>query len=186
MPVIKTLVATIVMTASLGIAPQATAEPTIDGGGAHPVDTKPPPSPKLIKARILRSGKATISADAPRQIREIIRAGNQIVGKPYLYGGGHSSFRAAGYDCSGTVSYALRGAKLVSSPLASGGLMSWGQRGYGRWISVYANSGHAFMQVAGIRLDTSREGDPGSSKGPRWRPVLRSPRGYQIRHPRGL
>ena len=165
---------------------QTPVVPSADNGGAQPVEQPPAARPRKIRARILANGKAWISPDAPAAVRKIILAGNQIVGRPYSYGGGHTSFRSLGYDCSGTVSYALHGAKLVHMPLASGDLMSWGKRGRGRWITVYANGGHAFMQVAGIRLDTSRQGDSRGGKGPRWRKLLTATPGYTQRHPRGL
>lgn len=179
-------------TGVLSSAQPAKAVPTsgyFDLGGAQPEQkpsTPPPADPKKIRARISPNGKATISADAPSVVRRVIQAGNQIVGKPYVYGGGHASFYSSGYDCSGTVSFALRGGRLLSSPMASGGLAGWGRSGSGKWITVFANGGHAFMHVAGIRLDTSAAGDSRGGKGPRWRPVLRSTAGYTSRHPRGL
>jgi len=170
---------------SLGTPPAShAAETQAMPGGTQPGEL--PPRPKIIRARILANGKASIPKDAPLKVRQVIKAGNRIVGKPYVYGGGHSSFSAGGYDCSGTVSYALHGGKLVSSPLASGDLMGWGRSGRGRWITVYANGGHTFMQVAGVRLDTSRAGDPGGGKGPRWRTILRETDGYSSRHPQGF
>jgi cell wall-associated NlpC family hydrolase len=119
---------------------------------------------------------------APRRVQRAIAAANRIVDKPYRYGGGHGSFEDSGYDCSGTVSYALHGAHLLSAPRASSGFTSYGQPGKGKWISVFANSGHAYMIIAGLRLDTS---GPGES-GPRWRPEWRSGKAYVKRHPGGL
>lgn len=104
------------------------------------------------------------------------------MGKPYIYGGGHGRFEDKGYDCSGSVSYALHGAGLLERPRDSTGLESWGADGEGAWISVYANTGHAYMVIAGLRFDTS--GDGGS--GPRWRPASRSGSGFVVRHPAGL
>jgi cell wall-associated NlpC family hydrolase len=169
----------------------ASTVPEGTGGIQYPGGTSPDPEPPNLKplptkARLLKSGQASVPSGAPAQVQAVIKAGNQIVGKPYLYGGGHSSFKSSGYDCSGSVSYALHGGKLLSRPMPSGPLMSWGKSGKGDWITVYANSGHAYMQVAGLRLDTSAAGDPGGGKGPRWRKVLRSSSGYVARHPKGL
>src|SRR5690606_9679767 len=94
-------------------------------------------------------GIAQAPPGAPEAVRRVIAAGNAIAGLPYIYGGGHGSFKAAGYDCSGSISYALAAAGLLSAPLDSTGFMSWGEPGPGRWITVYANAGHAYMVVAG-------------------------------------
>lgn len=126
---------------------------------------------------------AVAPADAPQQVKDAIAAANQIVGKPYKYGGGHGSWQDSGYDCSGTVSYALHGAGLLDRPEASGDLESWGVRGKGAWITVYANGGHAYAVIAGLRLDTS--GDR-SGTGPRWHTDMRSGSGYVVRHWSGL
>jgi len=131
-------------------------------------------------------GVAYAPATAPDAVKNAVWAANQIVGKPYVYGGGHGSFRSTGYDCSGTISYALHGGGLLDSPLDSSSFMSWGDGGPGSWITVYTNPGHAFVVIAGMRLDTSAAGDPSGAKGPRWRPVLRSTRGFHSRHPVGL
>jgi hypothetical protein len=120
-------------------------------------------------------------------VQEAIWAGNKIRHKPYIYGGGHAAFIAAGYDCSGSVSYVLHAAGLLASPFDSSDFMKWGQKGIGQWITVYTNPGHAFVQIAGIRLDTSAEGDPHPTKGtgPRWRPIMKAIRGFMPRHPVG-
>jgi len=137
------------------------------------------------------TGKATLSADgrtavapagAPPQVQAAIAAANRITRKPYRYGGGHGRFRDTGYDCSGAVSYVLHGAGLLDRPLDSSGLSAWGRRGRGSWITVYANPGHAYMIVAGLRFDTSGRGEDG----PRWRREPRSGSGYVIRHAGGL
>ena len=119
-------------------------------------------------------------ADAPRSVRRAIRFANQIVDKPYRLGGGHRlPWRLdSAYDCSGTVSWALHGARLLRSPLPSGSFRRWGDPGLGRWISVYYNGGHAYMTIAGLRLDTSMV--PGS--GPGWSTKMRSSAGYAVRH----
>jgi hypothetical protein len=136
-------------------------------------------------AAILPDGYAAAPADAPPAVQQAIWAGNQLIGLPYLYGGGHASFIASGYDCSGTVSYALHGGGLLSAPLDSTQFMTWGLAGPGAWITVYADAGHAFVEIAGIRLDTSAAGDPGGLSGPRWRPLLDSTSGYVATHPAG-
>jgi cell wall-associated NlpC family hydrolase len=125
---------------------------------------------------------AVAPADAPPEVKDAIAAANEIVGKPYKYGGGHGSWNDSGYDCSGTVSYALHGAGLLDSPLSSGEFGGWGVRGEGEWMSVYYNSGHAYAVIAGLRLDTSGTG----GRGPRWHTDMRSTDGYSVTHWRGL
>jgi peptidoglycan hydrolase-like protein with peptidoglycan-binding domain len=125
---------------------------------------------------------ALVPVSAPAQVRDAILAANRIVGKPYRWGGGHGSFEDAGYDCSGTVSYALNGAGLLGAPRDSGGLTTFGADGPGQWMTIYANSGHTYIVIAGLRLDTSGSG----GEGPRWRPEPRSAGGYTVRHPTGL
>jgi cell wall-associated NlpC family hydrolase len=118
------------------------------------------------KAR-LRDGKAIPPSDAPSRVVGVIEAANRIAkGKDYCYGGGHSSFKSRCYDCSGSVSYALHGGRLIDQPMDSRGFMRWARRGKGKWITVFANGGHAFMVVAGLRFDTSmtRGAGPGWSK----------------------
>jgi hypothetical protein len=115
-------------------------------------------------------------------VKEAIWAGNRIQSKPYKWGGGHGSWKDSGYDCSGTVSYVLHRAGLLNTPLVSGAFARWGKGGTGRWISIYAHGGHAYVILAGLRLDTSGNGE----RGPRWRLEPRSPRGFAVRHPRGL
>ncbi len=134
------------------------------------------------KARLTSAGLAIPPVEAPPKVKAAIRAGNRIARKPYKYGGGHALLNDSGYDCSGSVSYALRGAGLMSSALASTGFMSWGRRGRGRWITVRANAGHAYMVIAGLRFDTSAS----KRTGTRWSAQMRSPRGYVATHPPGL
>jgi hypothetical protein len=129
-------------------------------------------------------------ASAPRRIKRVIRAANQIVEMPYVYGGGHRPFSSGldrGYDCSGSVSHALHGGRFLRSPLPSGALMSWGHSGPGTWLTVYANGGHAYLVVAGYRFDTSmHDADaPGPATGPRWSRTLRRSSSFVARHPRG-
>jgi peptidoglycan hydrolase-like protein with peptidoglycan-binding domain len=135
--------------------------------------------------------KATMSSDglhavapaaAPEQVKDAITAANRIVGRPYKYGGGHAKWEDSGYDCSGTVSYALHGAGLLSRALSSGEFGSWGVSGNGSWLTVYYNGGHAYAVIAGLRLDTSGSG----GSGPRWHTDIRSGSGYSTTHWRGL
>ncbi len=135
------------------------------------------------------NGRAVAPRGAPARVRRVITAANRLVRKPYRYGGGHGTFSSGldtGYDCSGAVSYALHGGDLLEGQLDSGSFMGWGAAGTGAWITIYANRGHAYVVIAGLRLDTSAAGDPRGVKGPRWRPTLRSSRGFKARHPVGL
>ena len=161
-------------------------------GGAEANPSLPPPvreDPNVPatapgeKAQLTADGLAVAPASAPQAVKDIIAAGNKIAKLPYRYGGGHNeSFQDSAYDCSGSVSYALRGANLIDSPLPSGDLESWGQGGQGQWVTVYANSGHAFMTVAGLRFDTSGRTNSGS----RWQKDMRDTSAYVARHPSNL
>jgi hypothetical protein len=145
------------------------------------------PAPSGSTAVLNPDGSATAPADAPRQVRKAINAGNRIRFKPYLWGGGHRSFKSSGYDCSGAVSYLLHAAGMLKRPLASGPLMKWGSPGVGSWITVYANSGHTYVVVAGLRYDTSAVGESlNQGSGPRWRSTARSATGYAARYYPGL
>jgi hypothetical protein len=128
-------------------------------------------------------GHAIAPESAPEEVKAAIDAANRIVGKPYKYGGGHGRWNDTGYDCSGAMSYALHGAGLLDRPLASGDFMSWGRSGPGSWITIYANSGHGFLVIAGLRFDT---GWNNAGKGPRWSEEMRPTDGYTVRHPAGL
>jgi hypothetical protein len=143
------------------------------GGDCHPVGP-------AGRARLV-NGMAIPPSNAPYRVKQVIWAANEIRNKPYVYGGGHRTWRSAGYDCSGAVSYALHGGRFLSSPLDSSAFMRWGRGGFGRWITVYANSGHAYAVIAGLRWDTSGTG----GNGPRWSETMRSSAGYRIRHPSG-
>jgi cell wall-associated NlpC family hydrolase len=169
-------------------APAAPGEVKPTTGGAAVgvlADTKPELLVPGHTAHIV-NGLAAAPIDAPPAIQEIIWAGNQIVGLPYIYGGGHASFISPGYDCSGTVSYALHGANLLSTPMDSTEFMGWDSAGVGTWVTIFANGGHAYMTVAGIRLDTSPANDPSNLPGPRWRPLRPENAGFTVRHPTGL
>lgn len=132
---------------------------------------------------ILLSGIALAPPSAPEAIQGAIDNANTIVGRPYVWGGGHQSWYSAGYDCSGAVSFALFGGALIPRPLTSSELMHWGAPGPGRWITVYANPGHTFVEIAGLRFDTV-----GNERGtgPRWHLAVASGAGYAVRHPPGL
>ncbi len=148
-----------------------------------PVPTTPVPAPGAGQtARILSNGLAVAPAGAPAVVRAIISAGNRIATTKYVWGGGHARWEDRGYDCSGSVSYALHGAALLDSPLVSGDFAHWGQQGPGAWVTIYANAGHVYMTVAGLRFDTSGQRQAGT----RWQSVLRSNRGFHVRHPAGL
>ncbi len=154
---------------------------TMDPASSSAPRATPPVSGSV--AVVNSDGTASAPADAPQAVKDVIAAGNAIIDLPYVWGGGHGSFESSGYDCSGAVSYALNGGGLISSPLDSTGLTTWGEPGEGNWITVYGNSGHAFMYVAGIRLDTSDTG----GTGPSWHSDLRSDTAsFVARHPSGL
>jgi cell wall-associated NlpC family hydrolase len=154
-------------------------EYTPPGGSDDPSTQTAPGS----KATMASDGlHAVAPSDAPPEVQAAINAANKIVGKPYKYGGGHGSWTDSGYDCSGTVSYALHGAGLLDRPMSSGEFGGWGVSGKGSWISVYWNSGHAYAVIAGLRLDTSGSG----GRGPRWHTDMRSDSGYEVQHWRGL
>jgi hypothetical protein len=135
------------------------------------------------KAKLLSTGELIPPKSAPPKIVAVIEAANKIRTKPYIYGGGHARWWDKGYDCSGAVSYALRGGEFIDSPLPSGPMEDWALEGEGRWISVYSNPGHAYAVIAGYRWDTS--GDAGGETGPRWHEDLRDNIGFVARHPAG-
>jgi hypothetical protein len=195
-PVFIVLLCVIVPTGAMAQAPT--------GGTAF--EEEPPPPPMLepgqwtgaevpgTKAVLLEDGTAAAPAEAPDQVKQAIWAANSLQTLPYRYGGGHDlRFDvAAGADCSGTVSFVLHAAGLLKAPLDSGRFMKWGMAGKGEWITVFTNPGHAYVKIGGLRLDTSiagmtrRRGAVASSafeRGPRWRPIGRSPVGFVKRHP---
>ncbi len=183
----KLLLVALSVACLLVLAPTAGAQSSsTNGGGASFVPPPPPPAKGALV-----DGRLIAPASAPRRVKRVIAFANQIVEKPYVYGGGHKPFRRGvldrGYDCSGAVSHALRGGRFLRSPLPSGPMMRWGEEGPGRWITVYAHGGHAYVVVAGYRFDTSmRDPDaPGPSTGPRWSKSLRKSSAFVARHPRG-
>lgn len=135
------------------------------------------------KTAALIDGKAVPPANIPHEALRAVAAGNRLCGKPYRYGGGHRCFEDKGYDCSGTVCYLLHHAGCIDSPTTSTELRRFGEKGEGKWITVYAKKGHAFIVVAGLRMDT---GYHGQREGPRWSRDSRPAKGYVLRHPRGL
>ena len=154
--------------------------------GPPPPTTAPPTTPVALapgdQATLAGDGTAVAPANAPDVVKQIIAAGNAIATKPYRYGGGHGNWDDSGYDCSGSVSYALHGAGLLEDALPSGSFVSWGDAGPGQWVTIYANGGHIYMVVAGLRFDTSGR----SNHGTRWQVEERSASGYTVRHPTGL
>jgi cell wall-associated NlpC family hydrolase len=153
------------------------------GGGAAYV--KPPPPEVVVPGAtgsVTAEGFGVPPRSAPAVVKKVIAAGNVIAKTPYKWGGGHGSWDDTGYDCSGSVSYALHGAGLLDSPLVSGDLAHWGERGPGRWITIYANADHVYMVVAGMRFDTSARSRTGS----RWTTEERSSAGFSVTHPDGL
>jgi cell wall-associated NlpC family hydrolase len=163
----------------------ATGGSPVSGATATTADTKPQ---LLVPGSLARyvNGLAAAPMSAPEAVQKVIWAGNEIIGLPYIFGGGHASFDSPGYDCSGTVSYALHGGGLLTTPEDSSEFMVWGSHGAGRWIAVFGNAGHAYMDVAGLRLDTSAADDPTDQQGPRWRPLRIANGGFTVRHPLGL
>ena len=133
------------------------------------------------RAKILPNGEAVAPADAPAVVKQVIAAANAIALTPYKWGGGHGAWEDSGYDCSGSVSYVLHAAGVLDRPMASGAFMSYGKPGPGRYITIYANSGHMFMTINGRRFDTGYGGN-----GNRWAAGSRPTAGYVVRHPPGL
>lgn len=176
-----------------GTEPASALAPTIPGeltsGDGMTSATGPTLRPELLvpgtTARFV-DGVAAAPEGVPAVIQDVIWAGNQMIGLPYIYGGGHGSFVSPGYDCSGTVSFALHGGDLLSTPEDSSEFERWGSHGAGRWVAIFANAGHAYMTVAGLRLDTSPAEDPANLEGPRWRPLRQTNAGFVVRHPLGL
>ncbi len=172
-------------------APRPRASTSSGGAGIGappgPKSTAAHPIVRGWRAKIIR-GVAYAPSYAPIKVQRAIWAGDRIRTKPYIYGGGHGVWNDAGYDCSGAVSYVLHAAGLLSQSMDSSGLESWGRGGLGRWITVYTNPSHAFVEIAGIRFDTSAEGDPNPppGTGPRWRSLLQDTSGFMARHPAGL
>jgi cell wall-associated NlpC family hydrolase len=176
---------------------EAVAMPAASAGTNGSFDPPPPSERKTIiphthaadgpdsteRTAVLLGGTALAPPGAPDAIKGAISSANLLVGQPYKWGGGHRSWSSIGYDCSGAVSYALAGGGLLTAPLTSSQLASWGVPGPGRWLTIYANPHHAYAVIAGLRWDTV--GDARGS-GPRWHPVDPYPHGFQVRHLPGL
>ena len=157
-------------------------EEELPTGGMSPGKQQKTKTAPGAEATVGEDGFAVAPAGAPPEVQKAIAAGNEIAKKPYKYGGGHAKLRDSGYDCSGSVSYALRKAGIMKSSMASGPMMKFGESGPGEWITLYANSGHAYMVIAGLRFDTSARKQEGS----RWSEKSRSSKGYTARHPEGF
>jgi cell wall-associated NlpC family hydrolase len=144
--------------------------------------TGPTSDAAISNAVVLKGGIALPPIEAPQPVHDIIEAGNSIARTPYLWGGGHGKWLDKGYDCSGSISYALASGGLLGGPLDSGRLMSWGAPGRGKWVTIYTNPTHVYMVVAGVRFDTSGQRVTGS----RWQSTMRPGGGFVARHPPGL
>jgi cell wall-associated NlpC family hydrolase len=174
--------------AVLGASPASALADPAYGGTAPPADQGKHGSSESVgttpgeRARLLVDGTAQAPGSAPDVVARVIAAGNQIAHLPYRYGGGHALLNDTGYDCSGSVSYALRGGGLFRGSADATGFFTYGEPGPGRWITIYSNNSHAYMVVAGLRFDTSGRAATGS----RWQADLRSPAGFIVRHPPGL
>ncbi|MBK5231415.1 MAG: hypothetical protein JJE13_00335 [Thermoleophilia bacterium] len=162
-----------------GNLPDLSVDPASSSAGQQP-------APVNGQTAVLGSdGLAAAPAGAPQAVKDVIAAANSIEDLPYIWGGGHGSFESSGYDCSGAVSFALHGGGLISSPLDSTGLTTWGEPGEGNWITVYGNSGHVYAVIAGLRWDTSGTG----GSGPGWSTdtvSFQDPSAFVARHPSGL
>ena len=181
-PALCISIAVLALVAVAALLP-AMAKADTPGGVASTTPEVANPTGPPGKAMLV-NGRAIPPANAPAAVKKVISAANKIRTKPYVYGGGHGRWWDRGYDCSGAVSFALRGAGLITSPMPSGSLAGWGSSGKGRWITVYANGGHAYAVIAGLRWDTA-----GNTRGtgPRWHKSLKAAASgpYTARHPDG-
>jgi cell wall-associated NlpC family hydrolase len=181
-PALRTSIAVLALAAAVLLLP-AMAKAETPGGVASTTPEIAAPTGPPGKAMLV-NGRAIPPANAPAAVKKVIAAANKIRTKPYIYGGGHGRWWDRGYDCSGAVSFALRGAGLIDTPMPSGSLAGWGSAGKGRWITVYANGGHAYAVIAGLRWDTAGNT---SGTGPRWHKSLRAAASgpFTARHPDG-
>jgi hypothetical protein len=161
-----------------------------DGGWDIPVEEELPPVTSTYVAgtvaRMRTDGRAAIPRGAPKRVRSLMAQYNRIVGKRYKWGGGHATLVDSGYDCSGAVGYGLIKGGLQRTTMVSGSFARWAAAGAGRWVTVYAQKTHVYVEVAGLRLDTSPAGDRSGLSGVRWRPLIGQRRGFKVRHPVGL
>lgn len=179
--------AALAIPAAAGAADSPSSSPEVPwGAGCEPAPTLALRTASNCGAALVES-EAIPPPDAPAAVKRVIAAANEIDHTPYIWGGGHASFTAKGYDCSGAVSYALHGADLLGYTQVSGQLAAYGDPGPGRWITIYANAEHAFMVVAGLRFDTRN--NPEHVSGPRWKmaaPETTILPKFAVRHPAGL
>jgi hypothetical protein len=162
----------------IGLAATLAATALLGGGSAAAAAQVP-------QATLAPGGRAIAPASAPPAVEAMIEAANRIRHRPYHWGGGHRSWNSRGYDCSGSVSYVMHAAGLLDYPLDSRGFMRWGGGGGGSWVRIYANHGHVFAVIAGLRWDTSYATD-GDRSGPGWSEEMRNTGGFRLRHPLGL
>ena len=181
-PALRSFIAVMALVAAL-LAVSAPAQAETPGGVSSTTPETTVPTAPPGKAILVR-GRAIPPADAPPAVKKVIAAANKIRTKPYIYGGGHGRWWDAGYDCSGAVSFALHGGSLIDTPMPSGSLAGWGSPGKGRWITVYANGGHAYAIIAGLRWDTA---GTTNGTGPRWHKSLGAQASgpFTARHPAG-
>jgi cell wall-associated NlpC family hydrolase len=174
----------VLATAAVAAMPGARAWAMNARGGISATEYEPAEPTAPAGKAILVGGRAIAPIDAPPAVKKVIAAANKIRTKPYIWGGGHGRWWDRGYDCSGAVSYALHGGNLITSPMPSGPMEQWGSPGPGRWITVYANAGHAYAVIAGLRWDTAGNT---SGTGPRWHTDLGAAAGgsFVARHPTG-
>ena len=174
---------TVAAATCLALIPAASAQ--AESGGINPDGPAAESSSATVpgaKAKLGKDGQAIAPESAPKAVKKVIAAANEIEDKPYLYGGGHGSFKDRGYDCSGAASYALHGGGLLKAPIDSSGMAQYGEPGKGKWISVYGAPSHGYIVVAGLRFDTSMT--PGN--GPGWSRSMRATaENYKVRHPAG-
>ena len=181
-PALCISIAVLALVAVAALLP-AMAKADTPGGVASTTPEVANPTGPPGKAMLV-NGRAIPPANAPAAVKKVIAAANKIRTKPYVYGGGHGRWWDRGYDCSGAVSFALRGADLIDTPMPSGSLACWGSPGKGRWVTVYANGGHAYAVIAGLRWDTAGNN---RGTGPRWHKSLRAAASgpFTARHPSG-
>ena len=181
-PALCISLAVLALMSLVALLPVSAAADTPGGVATTAPETTTPTGPP--GKAMLVNGRAIPPANAPAAVKKVIAAANKIRTKPYVYGGGHGRWWDRGYDCSGAVSFALRGAGLIDTPMPSGSLAGWGSPGKGSWITVYANGGHAYAIIAGLRWDTA---GVTSGTGPRWHKSLKAQASgpFVARHPDG-